>query len=46
MKRTNLDGMLNGQTMSFLRPCDMSEAEVEAFINFVKGMLEIDPTLR
>ncbi|TWU72628.1 hypothetical protein ED733_000214 [Metarhizium rileyi] len=45
-KRTSLERLINGEEKPFLRPLDMPEAEVATFIDFIKGMLEIDPTSR
>ncbi|RAL00004.1 protein kinase [Aspergillus ibericus CBS 121593] len=46
LKRTSLERLLNGTTKPFLKPVDMSDAEVPVFIDFIRGMLQIDPQLR
>ncbi|KAL3476295.1 protein kinase [Aspergillus californicus] len=46
MQSTSLERLLNGPRKPFSKPTDMSDAEVPIFIDFVKGMLEIDPAAR
>lgn len=46
MKSTSLERLLNGTTKPFLKPDDMPDAEVPIFINFLRGMLTIDPEHR
>jgi serine/threonine-protein kinase SRPK3 len=46
LKPTSLERLLNGQVKPFIKPRDMPEAEIGAFIDFIKGMLEIDPMSR
>ncbi|EGC44953.1 protein kinase [Histoplasma capsulatum var. duboisii H88] len=46
MEATSLERLVNGKTMPFLKPIDMADAEVPAFIDFLKGMLAIDPACR
>ncbi|KAJ6790025.1 hypothetical protein PWT90_06750 [Aphanocladium album] len=46
LKPTSLDRMLNGEVMPFKRPYDMLETEIGVFIDFVRGVLKIDPTAR
>ncbi|EGX88003.1 protein kinase, putative [Cordyceps militaris CM01] len=46
MKATSLERLLNGQVKLFIRPADMPETEIGTFIDFIQGMLEIDPTVR
>lgn len=43
---TSLERLLNGKVKPFLKPRDMPEAEITTFIDFIKGMLEIDPMSR
>ncbi|RJE27037.1 CMGC SRPK protein kinase [Aspergillus sclerotialis] len=43
LKPTSLERLVDGQTKPFLRASDMPKAEVPIFIDFIKGMLEIDP---
>ncbi|KAB8258006.1 protein kinase [Aspergillus pseudonomiae] len=43
LKPTCLERLVNGTTNPFLKPIDMPEAEVPIFVDFLKGMLEIDP---
>ncbi|KAJ5561592.1 hypothetical protein N7535_003947 [Penicillium sp. DV-2018c] len=42
----SLERLLNGAQMPFLKPSDMSDAEVPVFIDFLRGMFTIDPTRR
>lgn len=46
LKPTSLEPLINGTTKPFLKPRDMPDAEVPIFIDFLKGMLEIDPGSR
>ncbi|RDW89992.1 CMGC protein kinase [Aspergillus mulundensis] len=46
LKPTTLERLVNGKTMPFLKPIDMPDAEVPIYIDFLKGMLEIDPEKR
>ncbi|KAA8642452.1 uncharacterized protein ATNIH1004_011396 [Aspergillus tanneri] len=46
LKPTCLERLVNGTTKPFLKPIDMPEAEVPIFVDFIKGMLEIDPGSR
>ncbi|KAG8413358.1 hypothetical protein J3458_012928 [Metarhizium acridum] len=46
LKPTSLERLVNGEVKPFLKPCDMPEAEIATFIDFIKGMLEVDPTSR
>ncbi|KAG6013437.1 hypothetical protein E4U43_007287 [Claviceps pusilla] len=46
MPPTSLDRMLNGATKPFMKPEDMSDDEIGLFIDFIKGMLTIDPGSR
>ncbi|KAE8153568.1 protein kinase [Aspergillus avenaceus] len=46
LKPTKLERLINGTTKPFLKPSDMPEAEVPIFIEFVQGMLELDPGTR
>ncbi|KAE8307956.1 protein kinase [Aspergillus transmontanensis] len=46
LKPTCLEHLVNGTTKPFLKPIDMPEAEVPIFVDFIKGMLEIDPGSR
>lgn len=41
-----MEQVLNGRVNRFIRPDEMSEKEVYVFIDFVKGMLTIDPSQR
>ncbi|KAK2791339.1 hypothetical protein FQN53_004520 [Emmonsiellopsis sp. PD_33] len=43
---TSLERLIDGQTKPFLKPVDMPQDEVPIFIDFVRGMLEIDPAAR
>ncbi|KAG6018559.1 hypothetical protein E4U40_000163, partial [Claviceps sp. LM458 group G5] len=45
-KRSSLERMLNGKVKPYNKPSDMSEKELGIFVDFLKGMLEIDPTKR
>ncbi|TQW02026.1 protein kinase [Cordyceps javanica] len=46
MKSTSLERLLNGEIMPFRKPPDMLDTDVGAFIDFVRGMLQIDPMTR
>ncbi|KAG5967527.1 hypothetical protein E4U57_000685 [Claviceps arundinis] len=46
MERSSLECMLNGSVKPYKRPSDMSKKEFDVFIDFLKGMLEIDPSKR
>lgn len=46
MPPTSLDRMLNGERKPFMKPEDMSDDEIGLFIDFIKGMLTIDPGSR
>ncbi|KAL4935707.1 hypothetical protein BDV06DRAFT_217227 [Aspergillus oleicola] len=46
LKPTCLERLINGATNPFLKPVDMPEAEVPIFVDFIKGMLEVDPGSR
>ncbi|KAJ5248963.1 hypothetical protein N7468_000414 [Penicillium chermesinum] len=46
LKSTSLERLIDGAEKPFLRPKDMSGAEVPVFIDFLRGMLTIDPTSR
>ncbi|EER37799.1 protein kinase [Histoplasma capsulatum H143] len=46
MEATSLERLVNGKTKPFLKPIDMADAEVPVFIDFLKGMLAIDPACR
>ncbi|KAK9234398.1 protein kinase, partial [Lipomyces kononenkoae] len=46
MKPTSLERMINGTTKLFLKPKDMPDTEVPIFIDFLRGMLAIDPERR
>lgn len=46
LKPTSIERLINGSTKPFLKPRDMPVAEVPIFINFLRGMLEIDPGSR
>ena len=46
MGSASLERLMNGTTKPFLKPHDMPEAELLIFIDFVRGMLEIDPDSR
>ncbi|KAI1943779.1 hypothetical protein LOZ66_000364 [Ophidiomyces ophidiicola] len=46
LKPTCLERLVNGTTKPFLKPIEMPEAEVPIFVDFIKGMLEIDPESR
>ncbi|KAG6018531.1 hypothetical protein E4U40_000191, partial [Claviceps sp. LM458 group G5] len=43
---TSLERMLNGEAMPFIKPPDMPDSEMAAFIDLVQGMLQIDPMAR
>ncbi|KAJ5737256.1 uncharacterized protein N7483_002381 [Penicillium malachiteum] len=43
---TSLERLIDGTERPFLRPNDMSDAEIPIFIDFLRGMLTIDPTNR
>ncbi|KAG6287050.1 hypothetical protein E4U46_004381 [Claviceps purpurea] len=45
-KRSSLECMLNGKASPHNKPSGMSEKEFAIFVDFLKGMLEIDPTKR
>ncbi|KAJ3498192.1 hypothetical protein NLG97_g1311 [Lecanicillium saksenae] len=46
LKPTSLERLLNGEVKPFSKPADMLDTEIGAFIDFVRGMLEIDPMAR
>ncbi|KIE03726.1 Protein kinase-like domain protein, partial [Metarhizium majus ARSEF 297] len=46
LKSTSLEHLLNGTSKPFLKPEDMPDHEVDIFIDFIKGMLTIDPGSR
>ncbi|KAL4807995.1 protein kinase [Aspergillus unguis] len=46
LKPTSLERLINGTTEPFLKPRDMPDCEVPVFIDFLGGMLEIDPGSR
>ncbi|KAL4950834.1 protein kinase [Aspergillus filifer] len=46
LKSTCLERLIDGATKPFLKPIDLPKAEVPIFIDFIKGMLEIDPRSR
>ncbi|KAG6179770.1 hypothetical protein E4U36_005345 [Claviceps purpurea] len=46
LERSSLECMLNGVVKPYKRPSDMSKKEFDVFIDFLKGMLEIDPMKR
>ncbi|KAK9366188.1 protein kinase [Lipomyces kononenkoae] len=46
LKPTSLERLINGTTKPFLKPTDMPDAEVPIFIDFLRGMLAIDPERR
>ncbi|KAJ6119072.1 protein kinase, partial [Penicillium samsonianum] len=43
---TSLERLIDGAERPFLKPNDMSDAEIPVFIDFLRGMLTIDPTYR
>ncbi|KAG6119016.1 hypothetical protein E4U14_005988 [Claviceps sp. LM454 group G7] len=43
---TSLERMLNGDIMPVTKPPDMPDDEIDVFIDFVRGMLQIDPMAR
>ncbi|KAF7591091.1 hypothetical protein BBP40_001990 [Aspergillus hancockii] len=45
LKPTSLERLING-TKPFLKPKDMSDAEVPIFLDFLRGMLQTNPELR
>ncbi|KAG6262480.1 hypothetical protein E4U48_007259 [Claviceps purpurea] len=45
-KRSSLECMLNGRVYPHNRPSGMSKNEFAVFVDFLKGMLEIDPVKR
>lgn len=46
MTSTGLERLIDGATEPFLKPCDMGNAEVPIFIDFLRRMLTIDPQRR
>ncbi|KAG8423574.1 hypothetical protein J3458_000461 [Metarhizium acridum] len=46
LKSTSLGRLLNGTSKPFLKPEEMPDHEVDIFIDFIKGMLTIDPGSR
>lgn len=46
LKPTSLERLLNGTSKPFIKPDDMHDAEVPIFIDFVRGMLQINPDTR
>ncbi|KAL3457560.1 protein kinase [Aspergillus heterothallicus] len=46
LKPASLEFLVNGPTAPFTRPHDMPESEIPAFVDFLKGMLVIDPQSR
>ncbi|KAG6204243.1 hypothetical protein E4U35_003550 [Claviceps purpurea] len=46
LERSSLECMLNGVVKPYKRPSDMSKKEFDVFIDFLKGMLEINPMKR
>ncbi|OQD91257.1 hypothetical protein PENSOL_c056G09940 [Penicillium solitum] len=43
---TSLERLINGSERPFLKPNDMPDAEIPIFIDFLQGMLTIDPAHR
>ncbi len=46
LKRTNLTALMDGTRGVLVRPKDMPKEEVATFVNFLEGMLAIDPDRR
>ncbi|KAJ6001013.1 hypothetical protein N7481_001422 [Penicillium waksmanii] len=46
LKPTSLERLIDGTERPFLKPNDMSDAETPIFIDFLRGMLAIDPAHR
>ncbi|OAR00209.1 hypothetical protein LLEC1_03172 [Akanthomyces lecanii] len=46
LKPTSLERLVNGEVKPFSKPPDMLETEVAAFIDFLRGMLQIGPLAR
>ncbi|KNG88819.1 hypothetical protein ANOM_002487 [Aspergillus nomiae NRRL 13137] len=46
LRPTCLERLVNGTTKPFLKPIDMPEAEVPIFVDFLEGVIEIDPGSR
>ncbi|KAG6106268.1 hypothetical protein E4U14_004700 [Claviceps sp. LM454 group G7] len=46
LERSSLECILNGSVKPYKRPSDMSKKEFDVFVDFLKGMLEIDPSKR
>ncbi|EEH37963.2 hypothetical protein PAAG_00884 [Paracoccidioides lutzii Pb01] len=46
LKPTSFESLINGPTKPFLKPDDMPDSEVPIFIDFLKGMLTINPDFR
>ncbi|KAG6300569.1 hypothetical protein E4U09_006654 [Claviceps aff. purpurea] len=46
LEPTSLERMLNGEAMPFIKHPDMPDSEMAAFVDFVQGMLQIDPMAR
>ncbi|KAG6237957.1 hypothetical protein E4U23_008329 [Claviceps purpurea] len=42
----SLERVLNGDIMPLMKPPDMPDDEIDVFIDFVRGMLQIDPMAR
>lgn len=43
---TSLERLINGSERTFLKPNDMPDAEIPIFVDFIQGMLTIDPAHR
>lgn len=46
LQPTSLERMVNGKEKPFIKPADMPETEIDTFIDFIQGMLGIDPMAR
>ncbi|OAX83469.1 CMGC/SRPK protein kinase [Emergomyces africanus] len=46
LKPTTLESIVTGTTKPFLKPADMPDVEVPIFVDFLKGMLTINPDHR
>ncbi|KAG6301901.1 hypothetical protein E4U45_003091 [Claviceps purpurea] len=42
----SLERVLNGDVMPLIKPLDMPDDEIDVFIDFLRGMLQIDPMAR
>ncbi|EEP79814.1 predicted protein [Uncinocarpus reesii 1704] len=46
LRPTTLERLINGTSKPFIKPQDMTDADIPIFIDFLRGMLAIDPKRR